>query len=179
VCESKVDHPVSESATLGGVPLDADALELDWKVCDGYIAYSSELLRVSLLAIGGLAALSLKVHETDTPVTTLPISVFERAFIVLVIAAGLSLLHRYIANDSMAFHIEALRRRKRDRPELKVDGKIIAKSDLDLAIRQEVFRKWLFRLSNWTLIGSAAALIIGIGLAVSAMQRVSIIPAGH
>jgi hypothetical protein len=158
-------------APLGSIPLDDSALQSDWKACDGYIAYSAELLRISLLAISGLAALCLKVHEKGTNTETIPVSVFRNSFVALAIAAGLSLVHRYLANDAMAFHIEALRRRKRNRPARTENEKEI-KSDAVLAKRQESFRNRLFRASNWALIGAALCLILGVVLAGSSMRFV-------
>jgi hypothetical protein len=156
---------------LGSIPLNDGALQSDWKACDGYIAYSAEVLRISLLAISGLAALCLKVHAKNASVETVPVSVFRDSFVALAIAAGLSLVHRYLANDAMAFHIEALRRRTRNRPEHNDNGKEI-KSDIVLAKRQEYLRNRLFQAANWALIGAAVCLIVGVVLAGLSMGNV-------
>jgi hypothetical protein len=97
--------------------------------------------------------------------------------VALAIAAGLSLIHRYLANDAMAFHIEALRRRKRNRP-AQTENKKEIESDAVLAKRQESFRNWLFRASNWALIGAALCLILGVALAGSSMRFVVTAPTG-
>lgn len=168
---------VDPRAPLGSISLNDNALQSDWKACDGYIAYSAELLRISLLAISGLAVLCLKVHEKGTNNEIIPVSIFRTSFVALAIAAGLSLIHRYLANDAMAFHIEALRRRKRNRP-TQMENKKKIESDAVLAKRQEVFRNWLFRASNWALIGAAVCLILGVLLAGSSMRFVVTVPTG-
>ncbi len=173
--EPQWEKPIPHSTPLGSVPVNNEALQHDWKVCDGYIAYSAELLRISLLAITGLAALCLKVHEKNTNPITMPVSVFRNAFIALIIAAGLSLAHRYLANDAMAFHIEGLRRRIRNRPGQTKNGRKI-KSDATLAERQELFRNWIFRISNWVLIAAALCLIAGVALAGVSMGNVVKLP---
>lgn len=151
---------VDSSEALGNVPLDKDALDQDWKIADGYIAYSSELLRISLLAISGMAAIYLKDRGTF----------FTLPFIVLVISAGLALLHRFTAIDSMAYHVSSLRRRRRNRGALtKADGRKIP-SDEDVAKAEEKSRYWRFKLSGILLTTSAATLILGIVLAAHALS---------
>ena len=152
--------PVDPSEALGNVSLNRDALDQDWKIADGYIAYSSELLRISLLAISGLAAIYLKDRS----------NVFTLPLIALVISAALSLLHRFLAIDSMAYHVSSLRRRRRRREAFtKADGKKVP-SDEDVAKDEENSRNWRFKLSGVLLSASAATLILGIVLAAHVLS---------
>ena len=152
--------PVDPSEALGNVPLNKDALDQDWKIADGYIAYSSELLRISLLAISGMAAIYFRDRGTF----------FTLPFIALVISAALVLLHRFLANDSMAYHVSSLRRRRRNRKAfMKADGKEIP-CDEDVAKAEENARNWRLKLSGALLSASAAALIIGIVLAAQVLS---------
>ena len=159
--ERKAEHtPVDPSEALGNVSINKDALDQDWKIADGYIAYSSELLRISLLAISGMAAIYLKDRGTF----------FTLPFIALVISAALALLHRFTAIDSMAYHVSSLRRRRRKREEFTgADGKIIP-SDEDVAKDEENSRDRRFKLSGVLLTSSAATLILGIVLAALALR---------
>jgi hypothetical protein len=171
VCEPQWKQPVSPSVPLASVSLNDDALAQDWKTCDSYIAYSAELLRISLLAISGLAALCLKINEKSPDTMSQLLLNFRGSLIALILAAGLSLFHRYIAVDSMAFHIESLRRRKRNRPDQTIEGRKI-KSDAARVKHQDWFRDLLFRAASWMLLAAALSLIVGIGLAILAMTCV-------
>jgi hypothetical protein len=152
--------PVDPSETLGNVPLNKDVLDQDWKIADGYIAYSSELLRISLLTISGMAAIYLKDRGTF----------FTLPFIVLVVSAALALLHRFTAIDSMAYHVSSLRRRRRKRKAFtNADGKKIP-SDEDVAKDEENLRIWRFKQSGVLLTASATTLILGIVLAAHALS---------
>jgi hypothetical protein len=106
---------LSPDLSLGFVQLSNEALEQDWKVTDGYVSYSSELLRLALLAITGIAAVCIKLLDKGEP-----LSASVRTFIVpltlLLMSSGCALAHRYVSADSMYFHIEGLRRILRNRP---------------------------------------------------------------
>jgi hypothetical protein len=163
---------ISPLEALGNVPLVKDALDHDWKICDGYVAYSAELLRISLLAISGLAALCLKVRDIRTGPGTLPLAAFTQPFIVLSLAAILSLAHRFIAIDAMAFHIASLRFRRRKRPPSVNRKSERVDSDEVCAAGEEASRDRRLKAAEWLLIVAAGTLVIGIVWAGVSMRYV-------
>src|ERR1019366_2704098 len=106
--------------SLGEVVIAKEAFELDLKINEGYQAYSQELLRLALLAIAGVSTIWLKLYldpsQKAHPSIHLEITLLC-VFTLLIISAGCSLTHRYLAFDSLACHLIALRRKVRLRPE--------------------------------------------------------------
>jgi len=91
----------------------------DFDIANGYINFSSELLRLSLLAIGGLGTLVLAAIENDgknaidfltNPVSMLPSIVF------FALCSGASLFHRYYASDCMSWYIAWIRAEEEEDP---------------------------------------------------------------
>ena len=108
---------------LGQVPVDDEAFGLDVKINEGYNAYSAELVRLALLVITGLSIVWLKVYfpnPVSAKLAGLPgmfFIFFILAFVSAALSAGAALVHRYTSIDALACHLEALRRRIRNRPE--------------------------------------------------------------
>jgi hypothetical protein len=154
--------------SLGTQKIESN-LDVDFKICDGYTAYSAELLRVSLLVLSGLATLWIK--------TTIPLpntGVFRVEVIgsatFLVLSAFAALCHRFVAMDSMAYHVAVMRLHQRCLPARPAKGKIEArKSDLELADSEAKARNWRFKASGWLLTASAALLLLGVSFALGAM----------
>src|SRR5262249_2779898 len=116
--ENSVVPPQRESVSLGEVSIDRDAFELDLKINEGYQSYSAELLRLSLLALTGLAFVWLKLYLPDKDAAFRDLSSFgvygslAVAFLAFVLSSGAALLHRNTASESLAYHLTALRRYK-------------------------------------------------------------------
>jgi hypothetical protein len=156
---------LSTDLSLGFVVLPKDALEQDWKVTDGYIAYSAELLRLSLLAITGIAAICLKLFDKGKPLQA-SVRGFALPLAFLLISSGCALAHRYVATDSMYWHIEGLRRTLRRRPALPVaaDPKKSHPSDEVKAATLLRNRNGRYKLANYLLVAGAFSLLIGVAL---------------
>lgn len=83
------------------------------ELLDRYVAFSSELVRMSLL---GLAAIGFYLKEfvasgnapIETPVTWFNL-LLGFAGLLLAIAVACGLLHRYYATDGLSYHLNALR----------------------------------------------------------------------
>lgn len=140
--------------TLGQVPVDKDAFELDVIINQGYNAYSAELLRLALLVITGLSALWLKVYLPDAPskcgvlaasAARLPATEwsFILAFVSAALSAGAALVHRYTSVDGLACHLEELRRRVRNRPGCTGEPQAEEQE------RKLNVARWMSRLLQW------------------------------
>ena len=112
---SQAELPDSQKskAGLGGIPIPQGTFDLDLKVNDGYQSFSQELLRLSLLAIGGVSTVWLKVFIPEHQGLDVNGRWLIAAFVILLVAALCSLMHRYIAADSLSYQLEALRLRMR------------------------------------------------------------------
>ncbi|SEB98364.1 hypothetical protein [Terriglobus roseus] len=163
-----MDNPVTTAAPdpsrqsskrLGEVAINKEAFELDLKINEGYQGYSAELLRLSLLMIAGLGAVWLKLYVPAAEVTPAQrtSALFALAFTSTALSAGASLLHRYAAADSLAYHLTALRRRSRNRPSSSKSP-----SDEELAKRQEIKRDRRFLWSGTLLRISIVLLFAGL-----------------
>jgi hypothetical protein len=94
-------------------PLEEENYKGDLELLDRYIAFSSELVRMSLL---GLAAIGFYLKEFvasgNTPLE-IPVAWFNLllgfAGFLLAIAIACGLLHRYYATDGLAYHLNAHR----------------------------------------------------------------------
>jgi len=82
----------------------------DFMISENYIKFSSELLRLSLLAIGGFGTLILTVIKEECNQ-----NVFQNKFFLItalagfVICSGAALCHRYFATDAMSWYVSVLR----------------------------------------------------------------------
>src|ERR1039457_206413 len=135
---------------LGQVPVDNEAFGLDVKINEGYNAYSAELLRLALLVITGLSIVWLKVYFPN-PVSAKLVGLagmffsifFMLAFVSAALSAGAALIHRYTSVDALACHLEAIRRRIRNRPERT------ARPPSEKQKRKRPGAEWLSRLLQW------------------------------
>ncbi len=77
---------------------------------DRYINFSSELLRISLLAIGGFGTIILIKLKNESNAIPLNHLIFLYISICcFAVCAGLALFHRFYASDCMSWHISFLR----------------------------------------------------------------------
>ena len=150
---------------LGSLTGFKEAFEQDMRLLDGYVNYSAELLRMSLLAITGIATLCVTLHaQLKTSFHDLVWS-FSPALCALVIASACALAHRFMATDSMAFHLASLRLHARAFGDAPDPG------DAKEAKKQESGRKWRLLASERLLWSSAAALLIGVLFAAHELAR--------
>lgn len=135
------------------------------RLLDGYVNYSAELLRISLLAMTGIATLCVKLHDQlKTSFHDLVWS-FSPASCTLLIASACALAHRFVATDSMSFHLASLRLHAR------ASGDAPDPDDTKKAKKQEAGRRWRLIASERLLWSSAAALILGVLLAALELAR--------
>jgi len=90
----------------------------DFEILDRYLNFSSELLRISLLAIGGFGSIlliKLRDEKDHPPLHHLHFLFISICFFAL--CAALSLFHRFYASDSMSWHISYLRAKADDNEE--------------------------------------------------------------
>src|SRR4051812_47706676 len=90
-------------------PADNFDYKQDLDILDRYVNFSSELLRLSLLGISGFGALVLYSKgggKSGHDLLTEHVSpILFTAVVFFAITAGLTLSHRFIATDSMSYHI--------------------------------------------------------------------------
>ncbi|MBI3278468.1 MAG: hypothetical protein HYZ57_01350 [Acidobacteria bacterium] len=143
---------------LGEVGIDNQAFELDLKVNAGYQGYAEELVRLCLLALAGMAAVWLKIFLDDRrgSAPTLTAVLLSCSFLCLIMSAAAALVQRYTAADSLAHHLTALRRRKRNRAAARRGP-----ADAELAEKQFARRDALFKWSDRLLKASISLLLLG------------------
>lgn len=98
--------------------IDETQYSADFRICEGYISFSSELLRLSLLAMGGFGTLVLIKFDKDTPPEFLdkPI-LFLLSMTFFTLCAGAALFHRFYASEAMSWYIAWLRAKKSNNPQ--------------------------------------------------------------
>lgn len=92
--------------------VDEGQYKVDFEISKGFIDFSSELLRLSLLAMGGFGALALiKIENQDriNPTFLQNPLLFLLSMALFALCAGATLFHRYFASDSMSWYIGWLR----------------------------------------------------------------------
>ena len=122
--------------------IDEHQYKVDFEILNGYINFSSELLRLSLLAMasfGALVLIRIKGESEDTFPAFLENPVF---FLIsmgfFATCAGATLFHRYFAADCMSWYIAWLR--------ADAEGKVE-----DAEAERNGFHRML-KLSKWALI---------------------------
>jgi len=163
-------RPLKRRPPLGSMPLAKDTLDQDWKLADGYIAYSAELLRLSLLAITGIATLCIKLHDAHEKTFAGIVYSFILPLTVLLLSAGCALAHRFVAIDSMAFHLESLRLDARSLLEYP-DSTCQNLADLTKSKSEAKGRDWRFCLAGRLLWISAVTLLLGLVLSARSLAK--------
>lgn len=90
--------------------VEESQFKADFVILEGYIKFSGELLRLSLLAMGGFGTLFLiRVKgEIGQELLDKPV-LFLVSMIFFALCSGACLFHRYYASDSMSWYISWLR----------------------------------------------------------------------
>jgi hypothetical protein len=88
----------------------------DFQIAEGYIKFSSELLRLSLLAVSGMGSFILLTYKEDSHVklTHDAKSWLFISIILFFLASGFALAHRFYASNSMSYLIAYLRKKTDD-----------------------------------------------------------------
>jgi len=88
----------------------------DFEIADKYINFSSELLRLSLLAITGIGALIMYTFDKNSnlQLTLLDKYLFFTTLFFFALASGTALAHRFWASDSLSYHIAYLRKKTQE-----------------------------------------------------------------
>jgi hypothetical protein len=136
---------------------DSD-LENDFRVGEGYRAFSAELLRISLIGVSAIAYLWIraKVPEKAGDYTPeLRTCLFVAAFACLCCTAACALSHMYFATDSLAGLVLYRRRQGSD----KADG-----------VRDSMISK--FRWSGMFLAFGSFTLILGVILLIVGVMAI-------
>jgi hypothetical protein len=150
----------SNKEPLGLTPLPDNTFEHDLSISDRYQSFSSELLRLSLLGIAVIGFLVTNVFWKSASRVTMTKShlqllsesatCIKLSIVFLGVTACCSLIHRYIGPDSIAFHLESLRRYKQQSP-----------INLEKALDQANKRNFRFRLAEKMLLLAAISLSAG------------------
>ena len=112
------ENPPEKEVSLGLVALPPQTFEHDVKVSEKYQRFSTEILRLSLAAIGAVGFLIANGAAKDgfNAQWLAKNTIFGFWVVISLlcfgISAGLALLHLYFSADSEAYHLEYLRRLK-------------------------------------------------------------------
>lgn len=121
--------------------VDESQFKADFVILEGYIKFSGELLRLSLLAMGGFGTLFLIRVKGEIGRELLDQPVFFLvSMIFFALCSGACLFHRYYASDSMSWYISWLR--------------AVNEGNSEKADYEHKGLKKLFRLSGYALIVS-------------------------
>jgi hypothetical protein len=139
-------------------PIDIESLEHDFRVCDAYVGFSAEIVRLALLTPTAMTSLVL-IAGKDSPAVTIHKLLMTAGpwlisgLCILFVAVALGLIHRYAAADFMSTYIERLRGR----------------GDKGLKTRLRLARRAIF----WAPIALAlGTLLLGVGICIAAAQPV-------
>jgi len=124
----------------------------DFKLAEGVKQFSSELLRLSLLAVTGCGAMWIKLRMPDPgPRPRIPWIWLEAAVVVFMVASALALLHLYVSNLSLTS--ELARRRT------NVDSRLAGGASF-------------FRLLPAVLIGACCMMLLGVVLLMVGIMKI-------
>lgn len=129
--------------------IDESKYKVHFTIMDNFINFSFELLRLSLLAIGGMGTLMLVIIKGENKIKILEDPTFFLLSLTsFTICCGASLAHRYCATDSMSWYVSFLRAEQSGNTEKAV-------------LEKKGFHR-LLKLSRYSLITSEVAFALGI-----------------
>jgi len=135
--------------------VEVPAFKHDLDLSDRYQNFSGEILRLSILGVGGIGFLLVNVFLTKGQ-QRVPLSRDEPVFswlaaaslFCLGVSAAASLAHRYFATDCLSYHLSAMRKK--------------AVGDTSEEVRTAIDgRNRIFGLSKWSLISASIFLATG------------------
>ena len=105
---------------------DIHDIEHDFKVLDGFVAFSAEIVRLALLSPAVFTFLIALSGEETTLKNFVKIVCPGRSWLIaalvfMALAVSLGLMHRYVATDFMSTYIE----KKREGKNMKGDWRIL------------------------------------------------------
>jgi hypothetical protein len=153
----------NSNPSLGNIEAPASFKD-DIGILDRYQAFSSEILRISLLALSGLGALIFKIFFDKDFLTSGFQSPFVRvgimaASIAFGVAAAAALLHRYCSSDSMSCQLQLLRLEKVRERMVLVNDELTQK-----IVRERCNRNRMLVISAWSTLVCTVSTAMG-GLA--------------
>jgi len=97
--------------------LEESQYKADFMITDGYIKFSSELLRLSLIAMGGFGTLLLiRLKDPNGQLLEDP-KLFLISMVFFALCSAAALFHRFYASDTMSWYVSWLRADKENKTE--------------------------------------------------------------
>lgn len=151
---------IKQGQNIGLQKIDEATYKADLILLEKYQSFSSEIIRLSLLGIAGLAFFLKEIMVPDT----VPISIKQSYMItfllissfLFILSTGFGLWHRYVSSDGFFYHLRSLRHENADCSD---------KAERDSKIRNGVYNKAEFYLISSTILFWFA----GISLCISFM----------
>ena len=103
---------IKSRRSLGEVPIDGKTFEHELRISEGYQAYSTELLRLALIGIGGVGFLIKNLEAAHGQAK----AAITASVVFFGLSAASALLHRYVGPDSLSCHLKFLRLAARGAP---------------------------------------------------------------
>jgi len=134
-----------------------ESYKADIELLEKYVGFSSELLRISLLAMGGYGALITALYGNPKELCHLQHAyILFASMLIFACSAGATLFHRYYASDSLSWQIAFIRAHAKNNDE-------IVKAEHKGWIDQlKKAHKWLIA-SEWIFGAAVICFIIGLG----------------
>lgn len=130
----------------------------DFEIAEKYVSFSSEIFKLSLLAITGAAALLLFFMEQEpASIPHLGIAgklLFILTFALFGLSAAWSVAHRYFAHDSLLYLIKRLRKSTKHKAATGLHH------NLKSAERSLIITEWLFGAGVFAFICSFLMLVL-------------------
>ena len=144
---------MNDKKSLGLVGVPERTIEHDLALLERFQSFSAELLRLALIgisAIGFVVSKALFPEEADSKALQLLLSVKLNVAVALlsfVICAAAALSHRYYAADSVSWHLQAMRRYKRN----EGDDKETADKEIYSRFRRFKWSTYSIRIASVSL----------------------------
>jgi len=136
--------------------IDEAQYKADFMIFEGYIKFSSELLRLSLIAMGGFGSLVLIKFNSQEQNTFLEDPKFFLISMVLfALCSAASLFHRFYASDTMSWYISWLRAEM----ENKTEKASIERKGLHRLLK---YSQYSLIASEWLFSGGVVFFIVAI-----------------
>ncbi len=172
---------------LGSLDVGEERYRADFEILDRYQKFSAELLRLSLLAIGGYGFLmssvvfSVRMDSAQSALVFLPAfhahaGLLVSGAVLLGLCALTSLAHRYFSTDCMSHHIRRVRLIQRNLVE--ADERKQGARDAEIGKEASLLHAD-FALCRWLLILSGGLLGLGALCFATAVALILYCGSGH
>ncbi len=97
-------------------PLEENLYKPDFEIAGKYIDFSSEILRLALLAITGVSTFVILTMTEDYKIKLSPLQLkfFFNSILGFSLTAAATLFHKYFAYDSLGWQIDFLRKETKE-----------------------------------------------------------------